>query len=346
MSLRAEQLEAHLSKSLAGVYVVHGDEPLLALEAADAIRAAARKKGCEEREVFTAERGFDWSELLQAGASQSLFGGRKIIELRIPSGKPGTQGAAAIQAYCERLGRENVTLVSVPRLRKDEQNARWFAALAGAGIVVNVYPVERTRLPDWIGARLARQGQRASPEALGFLADRVEGNLLAAHQEVQKLGLLLPRGELSAAQVNEAVANVARYDAYDCAAALLAGDAARYVRVLDGLRGEGESPVFILWALAEELRALARIQQGLEAGRPIELLLRENRVWGERQALVRSAAKRYPRAALERALAHAARIDRATKGVGPGAPWDEFIGLGLELLHGLEVARAGPRQAA
>jgi len=346
VSLRAEQLEAHLSKSLAGVYVVHGDEPLLALEAADAIRAAARKKGCEEREVFTAERGFDWSELLQAGASQSLFGGRKIIELRIPSGKPGTQGAAAIQAYCERLGKENVTLVSVPRLRKDEQNARWFAALAGAGIVVDVYPVERARLPDWIGARLARQGQRASPEALGFLADRVEGNLLAAHQEVQKLGLLLPKGELSAAQVNDAVANVARYDAYDCAAALLAGDAARYVRVLDGLRGEGESPVFILWALAEELRALARIQQGLEAGRPIELLLRENRVWGERQALVRSAAKRYPRAALERALAHAARIDRATKGVGPGAPWDEFIALGLELLHGLEVSRAGARQAA
>ena len=344
MSLRAEQLETHLSKSLAGVYVIHGDEPLLALEAADAIRAAARKKGCEEREVFTAERGFDWSELAQAGASQSLFGGRKIIELRIPSGKPGTQGAAAIQAYCERLGKENVTLVTVPRLRKDDQNSRWFLALAGAGIVVDIYPVERARLPEWIGARLARQGQRASAEALGFLADRVEGNLLAAHQEVQKLGLLLPKGELSAEQVNEAVANVARYDAYDCAAALLAGDAARYVRVLDGLRGEGESPVFILWALAEELRALLRIQQGLEAGRQIEQLLRENRVWGERQAPVRAAAKRYPQAKLERARAHAARIDRATKGVGPGAPWDEFISLGLELLHGIEGTRAGSRQ--
>lgn len=345
MSLRAEQLEAQLSKSLASVYVIHGDEPLLALEAADAIRSAARNKGCEEREVFTAERGFDWSELAQAGASQSLFGGRKIIELRIPSGKPGTQGAAAIQAYCERLGKENVTLVSVPRLRKDEQNSRWFLALAGAGIVVDVYPVERARLPEWIGARLARQGQRASAEALGFLADRVEGNLLAAHQEVLKLGLLLPKGELSAVRINEAVANVARYDAYDCAAALLAGDAARYVRVLDGLRGEGESPVFILWALAEELRALLRIQQGLEAGRQIEQLLRENRVWGARQALIRTAAKRYQRATLERALAHAARIDRATKGVGPGAPWDEFVSLGLELLHGIEVTRAGPRQA-
>jgi DNA polymerase-3 subunit delta len=339
MQLRAEQLEAQLSRNVASVYVIHGDEPLLALEAADAVRAAARREGCEEREVFSVERGFDWSELMQAGASQSLFGGRKIIELRMPSGKPGTQGAAAILAYCERLGKENVTLVSLPRLRKDEQNSRWFLALAGAGVVVDVYPVERARLPDWIGARLARQGQRATPEALGFIADRVEGNLLAAYQEVQKLGLLLPKGELSAAQVSEAVANVARYDAYDCSAALLAGNLARYVRVLDGLRSEGESPVFILWALAEELRALARIQQGVEAGRATDQLLRENRVWGERQGLMKAALKRHARAAVERALVHAARIDRASKGVGPGEPWDEFIRLGLELLHDTKGAR-------
>ncbi len=340
MQLRAEQLEAQLSKSLASVYVIHGDEPLLALEAADAIRAAARAKGCDEREVLSVERGFDWSELAQAGASRSLFGGRKIIELRIPTGKPGAQGSAAIVSYCERLGRENVTLVSVPRLRKDEQKARWFLALAGAGIVVDVYPVERARLPDWIGARLARQGQRASPETLGHLADRVEGNLLAAYQEVQKLGLLLPKGELSAEQVSGAVANVARYDAYDCSAALLAGNMVRYVRVLDGLRSEGESPVFVLWALAEELRALARVQQGLETGRAIDQLLRENRVWGERQGLMRTALKRHARAAIERALVHAARIDRASKGVGPGEPWDEFIRLGLELLNESKVTRA------
>ena len=333
MQLRAEQLEAQLSKSVASVYVIHGDEPLLALEAADAIRAAARRQGCDEREVLSVERGFDWSELTQAGASRSLFGGRKIIELRIPSGKPGTQGSAAITTYCERLGKENVTLVSVPRLRKDDQNARWFLALAAAGVVVDIYPVERARLPEWIGARLARQGQRAAPETLGFLADRVEGNLLAAYQEVQKLGLLLPKGELSAEQVVDAVANVARYDAYDCSAALLAGNMARYVRVLDGLRSEGESPVFILWALAEELRALARIQQGVEGGRAIDQLLRENRVWGERQGLMKTALKRHARAALERALVHAARIDRASKGAGPGEPWDEFISLGLELLR-------------
>jgi DNA polymerase-3 subunit delta len=349
--LRAEQLEAQLSPNaqarstppLASVYVIHGDEPLLALESADAIRAAARRQGCEERDVFTAERGFDWSELTQAGASQSLFGGRKIVELRIPTGKPGTQGAAAILAYCARLGKENVTIVTLPRLRKDDQNSRWFQALTGAGVVVDIYPVERARLPEWIAGRLARQGQRASPEALGFLADRVEGNLLAAHQEVQKLGLLLPKGELSAEQVNDAVANVARYDAKDCAAALLSADAARYVRVLDGLRGEGESTVLILWTLAEELRALARIQQGLEAGRLLEQLLRENRVWGERQALVKLAARRFPLGALERALAHAARIDRASKGVGPGEPWDELVRLGLELVNESEVARTGSR---
>ena len=340
MQVRAEQLEAQLSNSLASVYVIHGDEPLLALEAADAIRAAARKQGCDEREVLSVERGFDWSELTQAGASQSLFGGRKIIELRIASGKPGTHGSAAITTYCERLAKENVTLVSVPRLRKDDQNSRWFLALSGAGIVVDIYPVERARLPDWIGARLARQGQRASQEALGFLADRVEGNLLAAYQEVQKLGLLLPKGKLSAKQVNDAVANVARYDAYDCSAALLAGNMARYVRALDGLRGEGESPVFILWALAEELRALARIQQGVESGRSIDQLLRENRVWGERQGLMKAALKRHARAALERALLHAARIDRASKGAGPGEPWDEFISLGLELLNENKVTRA------
>ncbi|MSQ50132.1 MAG: DNA polymerase III subunit delta [Betaproteobacteria bacterium] len=350
MQLRAEQLAAHLANAqarstsaLASLYVIHGDEPLLALEAADAIRAAARAQGCDEREVLTVERGFDWGELAQAGASRSLFGGRKIIELRIASGKPGIQGSTALLAMCERLarapsgstrlGEENVTLVSVPRLRKDEQNARWFLALAGAGVVVDIYPIERARLPEWIATRLARQGQRATPEALGYLADRVEGNLLAAYQEVQKLGLLLPKGEVSVEQLSGAIANVTRYDAHDCSAALLAGDMGRYVRVLDGLRGEGESPVFILWALTEELRALVRIQQGQTAGRTIDQLLRENRVWGTRQALMKTALARHASAALERALLHAARIDRASKGVGPGEPWDEFISLGLELLR-------------
>jgi len=334
MQLRAEQLEAQLSRSVASVYLIHGDEPLLALEAADAIRAAARRQGCDEREVFSVERGFDWSELAQAGASQSLFGGRKIIELRIPTGKPGAQGAAAIHAYCERLGKENVTLVSVPRLRKDEQNSRWFLALAGAGVVVDVFPVERARLPEWIGARLARQGQRASPEALGFIADRVEGNLLAAFQEVQKLALLLPAGELALEQVEAVVANVARNSAHDASAALLAGDLGRYLRVLGGLRGEGEAPSLVLWTVAEDLRALDAIQHGMDGGRALDGLLREQRVWGSRQPALKSAIGRYALPQLEAALAGAAQVDRAIKGVAFGEPWDRLARLGLELVHG------------
>ncbi|MGH8737454.1 MAG: DNA polymerase III subunit delta [Burkholderiales bacterium] len=337
MALRAEQLQAQLAKSLAPLYVVHGNEPLLALEASDAVRSAARKAGFHEREVFFAERGFDWSELLHAGASLSLFGDRKIVELRMPAGKPGTQGAQAIATYCARSSADILTLVSLPRLDRAAQGSGWFTALAAAGVVVDVFPVERARLPAWIGERLARQRQRAPREVLEFLADRVEGNLLAAFQEVQKLALLAPEGELSLDSVREAVANVARYDAYDASAALLAGDTARYVRVIEGLRGEGEAPTFVLWAIAEDLRALARLQSGAAEGRPLEALLRENRVWGQRQAALKSAMRRLSAAAIERALAHAALIDRAIKGVVRLEAWDEFLKLGLKLAHGSEA---------
>jgi len=313
---------------------VHGDEALLALEAADAIRAAARKQGYVEREVFLAERSFDWSALVHAGATLSLFAARRIIELRIPSGKPGVQGAEAIQDYCSHPNPETLTLVTLPRLDRAAQSSAWFSALADAGVVVDVYPVDRARLPAWIGERLMRQGQRAPREALDYLAERVEGNLLAAHQEVQKLALLAPPGELSLETVNEVVANVARYDAYGASESLLAGDTARYARVIEGLRGEGEAPNLVLWALAEDLRALLRIQEGLAAGRPIETLLRENRVWGPRQAAMRAAVRRHARRALEAALARASAIDRAIKGVGRGNPWDQFLALGLELAHG------------
>ncbi len=331
MQLRAEQLAGHLAKGLSPVYAIHGDEPLLALEAADAVRAAARKAGFTDREVFEPGRHFDWSEFQHALASLSLFGGRKIVELRLATGKPGTEGAAAIAAYCERPSADILLLASMPRLDRATQGSAWFAALSRAGVAVDVWPVERSRLPAWIAERLARQKQRAPREALEFLADRVEGNLLAAHQEVQKLALLAPEGEISLEQLREVVANVARYDAYTACEAMLAGDAARYVRVIDGLKSEGEAPSLVLWALSEELYALARIQAGAAEGRAVDDLLRENRVWGARQRPMKAAAGRVKPATVQRALAHAARLDRAIKGVGEGEPWDEFLKLGLSL---------------
>lgn len=334
MQLRSDALASRLGKDLSPVYAIHGNEPLLAAEAADAVRAAARKAGYTEREVFFAARGFDWSELRNAGASLSLFGGHKIIDLRIGNGKPGIDGGAAIEAYCANPNPDNLLLVTLPELEWKARKSAWFAALDGAGVMLEVLPVERARLPDWIGARLAKNAQRASREVLEFLADRVEGNLLAAHQEVQKLALLAPPGELSLDAVEDAVANVARYDTAAASAALLAGDLARYARILEGLRGEGEATTFLLWVLAEDLRALMRVHEGLAASRPLEQLLRENRVWRKREAPFKAALRRVPRAKLRQALSRCVTIDRTIKGLAIGEPWDEFLKLGLELANG------------
>jgi len=334
MQLRADNLEAHLKKTLAPLYVVHGDEPLLALEAADAIRAAGRAKGFSERDLLIAERGFDWGELLNAGASLSLFGARKIVELRLPTGKPGTEGGKSIERYCGNLNPECLTLVSLPRLDKTGQNSAWFSALVRSGVVIDLYKLERSRLPEWIGARLARGGQRASREVLEFLSDRVEGNLLAAHQEVQKLALLLPPGEVSLEEAEAAVSNVARYDVQGLVESMLGGDMVRYARVLDGLKGEGEAPTFILWAISEDLRALSRILAGISAGRQTEQLFRENRIWRNKEAPMRAALRRFSQQTVDAALSHAALIDRVIKGIAKGSAWDEFLKLGLELKYG------------
>jgi DNA polymerase-3 subunit delta len=329
-ALRLEQLEAHLARDLRPLYVIHGDEPLLSMEAADAIRARARAAGFAERSVLLAERGFDWSELAASAASLSLFGDRRLIELRVPSGKPGTEGSQAIAAFCARLPTDTVTLVTLPRLDRAGQGSPWFGALEAGGVVVNVFPVDRPRLPEWIAARLARQKQTAKAETLRFLADCVEGNLLAAHQEIQKLALLLPPAELAFDAVREAVMNVARYDAGKLAEAMLSGDRARLARMLEGLRGEGEAPPRVLWLLAEEIRAVCRVQDGIAAGRPLAEVLREARVWGDaRQALVGKAARKFSRAALLAALEHAAGVDRMVKGVVKGDSWDELLQLGL-----------------
>ncbi len=296
MQLRAEQLHGHLAKSLAPVYAVHGDEPLLALEAADAVRAAARRQGFSERAVFEPGRGFDWSEFTHAAASLSLFAEKKLVELRLAAGKPGLQGAVAIAAYCGRPSADIMLLVSVPRLDRSTQNSAWFRALAEAGVIIDVYPVDRPRLPAWIAERLARSRQSAPREVLEFLADRVEGNL-----------------------------------PYVAAEALLADGLARYVRVIEGLRAEGEQPTFVLFVLSSVLFVL----HGLARGERADPLFVQHRLFNKPlQRAVQAAARRYPAPLLAGAIAQAAAIDRAIKGVGSGAPWEEFIALGLKLAHG------------
>ena len=321
MQKRLDELDRLLAAGLAPLYVIHGDEMLLALEAADAIRAAARAAGHLEREVLTVEGHFDWSLLAAAAGSSSLFADRKLLELRLPSGKPGTEGAEALVRLAARLPDDTVTLVLLPRLDKTQQASKWFKALDSAGITLAAQAVERRELPGWISRRLARQQQSLTPEALAFMADRVEGNLLAARQEIDKLALLHPPGELDLAALQAAVADVARFDVFQLNAAWLAGETARVTRMLAGLEAEGEAPVLALWSVAEELRSLIRIRIGLRDGKPMAQLLRENRMWGERQRLAEPALRRLGQARLQAALSECAAIDRAIKGAGPGEPW-------------------------
>ncbi|STR45296.1 DNA polymerase III subunit delta [Iodobacter fluviatilis] len=331
--MRPDDLPRHLSKGLAGLYTLHGDETLLVLEAAQQIRDAARAAGYAEREVLTVEPGFAWSELEMQGNSFSLFSDKKLIELRISTGKPGIDGGKAIEAYCQRLPPDTITLVTCPRLDKTGQNSKWFQALAAKGEVLEAKNIEHRQLPEWIAGRLARQQQKLSPEALQFLADRVEGNLLAAFQEIQKLALLHPEGEISVSDLQASVANVARYDVFQLGAALLTGDATRFARMLAGLRAEGEAPHLVLWSLAEEIRTLYRLGLGKQRGTPTAQLFKELRIWGEKQKLVEPALARVKAAQLKTALAHAALIDQMNKGIGKGEVWDELMVMCLPLLR-------------
>jgi len=332
VNLRPDQLAAHLDKPLAPLYLLHGDEPLLVLEAADRIRAAARRQGFDERETLVVGQGFRWDSLTLAAGNLSLFGGSKLIDLRIPTGKPGRDGGEALQRYAKRLGSGTVTLVTLPEMDWATRKSAWFTALGEAGIALELNAPQRERLPEWIAARLALQQQSAPPEALAFIAEHVEGNLLAAHQEILKLGLLHEAGPLDLAAVQDAVLNVARYDLDMLREAVLEGDPARCTRLLEGLAGEGAAPPLVLWALASEIRTLAALAAGQGAGQPLTALFKAERVFDERrrQALAR-ALPRLKAGALRAALLHAAKIDRIIKGVAAGDVWDEFLMLALRL---------------
>jgi len=338
MQLRIDALATHLNKPLAGLYVITSDEHLLALEAADKIRKTARAQGYSEREVLVVDRSFKWGELLAANQSQSLFGDKKLIELRIPTGKPGKDGGKALQDYAASLSPDNVTLITLPKLDWATQKAAWVASLQQASVYIDIPLVERAQLPAWLGVRLAAQHQSADRACLDFIADRVEGNLLAAHQEIQKLALLYPEGALSFEQIHDAVLNVARYDVFKLNEAMLSGDTPRLVRMLEGLKGEGEALPLVLWAVAEEIRTLLKLKSGVAQGRPLSQLTKEHRIWGPRERLIEPALRRLKLATLESALQEAAQIDKMVKGLRAkkfsGDAWDAMLQLGLKIARG------------
>ena len=348
MQLAANQLSNHLQRGLKSLYTLYGDEPLLQQEALDAIRVVARQQGYTERTSHTvAGAHFDWSEVLAAGGSLSLFADKQIVEIRIPSGKPGKDGSAALQRLAEiSQGNDStLTIVMLPKLDKMTKSGAWFAALESYGVTLQVEPVERAALPQWIAQRLSTQGQRVAAgeegqRTLQFFADRVEGNLLAAHQEIQKLGLLFPSdgpsgGVLSFDQVESAVMNVARYDVFKLSEAVLGGHTLRVQRMLDGLQAEGEAEVLVHYTLSEDIRALKRVKDAMGQGRPLPMALREQRVWGTKERLFERVLPRLSDAALSQLLQSAHLVDGIVKGLKqpdwPTSGWQALHQLALQL---------------
>ncbi len=357
MQLRSEQLAAHLQQALKQglkpIYTVWGDEPLLAQEAGDLLRKTARALGYAERQVHTvAGAHFNWSALIGASQAMSLFSDKQLIEIRIPSGKPGKDGSEALQRYCDGLSDDVLTVLQLPKLDRQQQQSAWFTALDRAGVMVRVDPIERKALPAWIAQRLGAQGQRVQggvegQQTLDFFADRVEGNLLAAHQEVMKLGLLYPAGELAYQQIEAAVLNVARYDVFKLGEAVLAGLVGRALRMLDGLEAEGEAAVLVHWTLSEDIRGLNRVKDAVDAGQPLPMALREARVWGAKERLFERAVPQLKQETLAQWLQAAHVCDGLVKGLKhPDWPLEPWAGLRRLVLMVCErINGSGARQA-
>lgn len=332
MVITSEELPRHLASTLKPLYVVHGDALLLVIEAADAIRAAARTAGYLERETFIAEQYFKWQELHYAVQNQSLFGSRKVIDLRIPTGKPGVEGGVALQAYATHLSDDILTLITLPKLDKTTRNSKWFTALQQHAVMVTADDVPRQALPRWIAGRLQRQGQSADPSTLAFLAERCEGNMLAAFQEIQKLALIFPAGILAFEPVKEVVMDVARYDIFKLSEAMLNKDAPRFAHILEGLRAEGTATPLVLWTMSEDIRTLGKVLQATQRGDSLSNAIRDARVWpAAKQALIENAARRLRFAQIAAAMQHAARVDKTIKGLRLGDVWDELLQLGMRI---------------
>lgn len=338
MYLQPQQLAQHLQQGLKPLYVLTGDEPLAQTESLDAIRAAARQQGYDERTSLTADRSFNWQQVSAFGQSLSLFSSLRLLEVHIPSGKPGVEGSKALQALASTLWTDTVVIITLPKLDKDNKNSVWFSALESAAVVLVLQEIEAPQLPQWIAQRLALQHQQTDAETLEFIAHQVEGNLLAAHQEIQKLGLLFPQGVLNAESVREAVLNVSRYDAFQLGSAVLAGDTERTVRILQGLKDEGAQAVAVMSALGWVLRPLVKLKMAESRNENLASAMQQARIYGDRQTLVKRALGRLNLRQLEAMLLKLGEIDKTAKGLVKGDAWLEIS----RLCFGL--ARAGKRK--
>jgi DNA polymerase-3 subunit delta len=335
MQLHPDKLAGHLQQHLLPVYLVSGDEPLLVQECCDKIRQKAREQGCNEREVIDGDvANFNWQDILHSAASMSLFADRKLVELRLSSGKPGTEGSSALCEYLQISGGDDVLLMVSGKIDKQSTNSKWYKALDKAGATIQVWPVNAKNLPRWVQQRVRGAGMSIDDDALQLLCDRVEGNLLAAVQEVEKLKLLATDARITTKTVLDAVSDNARYNMYEMADSAIRGDASASLRMLHGLRAEGSEPSIVLWALAREIRTLYQAKQDCDSGLSAQQVLTALRVWPSRLPLMQSALARHDATSLSLLLEQALQVDGSIKGFAGGTPWDNLERLVVGLCRG------------
>ncbi len=334
MKIQANQLQSHLQKNLAPCYLVTGDEHLLAAEALDVLRESARQKGFASRDLHIATTGFDWSSLRDSTANLSLFAERRIVELRLPTGKPGRAGGQAIVDLIERIGSDLMLIVVAPKLDRSGQSSKWVKALESAGVNVTIWPIGPRELPAWIGERMRKVGLQPDRDAIAMIADRVEGNLLAAGQEIEKLRLLHGEGPVTAEDVSSAVANSSRFDVFKLVDAALEGDSKRALKILAGLQAEGVEPVIIVWALTRELRTLAKLMDLMAGGMDLANGMQKAGIWRNRQALARACVARHQSRDFHHLLQATCAADQAAKGQRQADPWQVITAIVLELTMG------------
>ncbi len=332
MRLYPEKLADHLQQKLLPVYLVSGDEPLLLQECCDQIRQKARAENCNEREIIEGGvSNFNWQDILHSASNMSLFADRKLIELRLPSGKPGAEGSKALCEYLDIASGDDVLLIVSGKIDKQSTNSKWYKALDKAGVTVQVWPVDAKNLPRWLQQRVRNAGMSIDDDALRLLCERLEGNLLAAVQEVEKLKLLAADSKITMQTVTEAVSDNARYNLFDMADNALKGNASVSLRMLYGLRAEGTEPPVVLWALVREIRTLYEAQLDCDSGQSTQQALSSRRVWQNRMPLMQAALTRHNTHSLSLLLEQAARADGSIKGFADGKPWDNLSRLVITL---------------
>jgi len=337
MKLYPDKLDAHLKQKLSPVYLLHGDEPLQIMEVGDRLRQQAREAGFSERQVIVVTDDSDWSTFRESADSFSLFAEQRLIELRLPTGKPGRIGSEVLKQYCSSPPEDVLLLITSAKLDRSGSNSAWFKAIDKVGVTIALWPIPVAQLGNWLSQRLRNVGLVPDNLALSLIAERVEGNLLAARQEIERLALLYPPGELSSEQVLAAVSDSARYSIGDLSLAALNGQSARALRILAGLREEAVSEVLILWTLNNEIRSGARTSEAVEAGVSEASALKSAGVWQNRAEPLKKALARHGARHWLSMLSACTNIDRQIKGQADGSQWDALEALVTQLAHGGEA---------